>query len=123
VIFSRGFRRWEGGSISMNIVLAGSLASLAAGAMTAVGAIPVLFGRSVSVRAQDLLLGFAAGVMLAASFFSLIVPAIAAAESLYGGVVAGGGRGRGRGQPRRHLARRRQPPRATTSGGRSWWPA
>lgn len=72
----------------MNIVLAGSLASLAAGAMTAVGAIPVLFGRSVSIRAQDLLLGFAAGVMLAASFFSLIIPAIAAAETLYGGAVA-----------------------------------
>ena len=71
----------------MNIILAGSLASLIAGAMTAVGAVPVLFGRSVSVRAQDVLLGFAAGVMLAASFFSLIIPAIAASHTLYGGNV------------------------------------
>ena len=71
----------------MNVIVAGSLASLAAGAMTAVGALPVLYGRSVSVRAQDLLLGFAAGVMLAASFFSLIIPAIAASVGLYGGAV------------------------------------
>ncbi len=69
----------------MNIVVTGTLASLAAGAMTAVGAIPVLFGRTVSIRAQDILLGFAAGVMLAASFFSLIIPAIESAESTYGG--------------------------------------
>jgi len=71
----------------VNIVLVGTLASLAAGAMTAVGAIPVLFGRTVSVRAQDTLLGFAAGVMLAASFFSLIIPAIAASERMHGGTV------------------------------------
>ncbi|KAB2864108.1 MAG: ZIP family metal transporter, partial [Bauldia sp.] len=68
----------------MNIIVAGTLASLIAGSMTVVGAVPVLFGRSVSVRAQDVLLGFAAGVMLAASFFSLIIPAIAASERLYG---------------------------------------
>ena len=80
----------------MNIIVAGTLASLIAGSMTVVGAVPVLFGRSVSVRAQDVLLGFAAGVMLAASFFSLIIPAIAASERLYGGstiaaAVAAGG--------------------------------
>jgi ZIP family zinc transporter len=69
----------------MDVVALGTLASLAAGAATAVGAIPVLFGREVSVRAQCLLLGFAAGVMLAASFFSLIVPAIAGARLIYGG--------------------------------------
>lgn len=69
----------------MDIVALGTLASLAAAAMTAVGAIPVLFGKDVSVRAQDTLLGFAAGVMLAASFFSLILPAIAAAGETYGG--------------------------------------
>ena len=69
----------------MNLIVAGTFASLAAGAMTALGAVPVLFGRRVSVRAQDTLLGFAAGVMLAASFFSLIVPGIEAARDLYGG--------------------------------------
>lgn len=72
----------------METILLGTLASLAAASLTAVGAVPVLFGREVSPRAQDALLGFAAGVMLAASFFSLIVPAIAAAEGSWGGSVA-----------------------------------
>lgn len=71
----------------MDVVLFGTLASLAAASMTAVGAIPVLFGRDVSPRAQDTLLGFAAGVMLAASFFSLILPAIAAARNMHGGTA------------------------------------
>lgn len=69
----------------MDIVALGTLASLAAASATAIGAIPVLFGRGVSVRAQCALLGFAAGVMLAASFFSLILPAIVAARESYGG--------------------------------------
>jgi len=55
--------------------------------MTVVGAIPALFGRDISHRAQDALLGFAAGVMLAASFFSLIIPAIEAASSRHGGTL------------------------------------
>ena len=59
--------------------------------MTAVGALPVLFGKKISTRTQDSLLGFAAGVMLAASFFSLIIPAIDVAEILYGGVYAAAG--------------------------------
>ncbi|RUO66565.1 ZIP family metal transporter [Pseudidiomarina planktonica] len=52
--------------------------------MTAVGAVPVLFGRLPSERSQDTLLGFAAGVMLAASFFSLIIPSIDISTELYG---------------------------------------
>jgi len=69
----------------MDVVLLGFLGSLAAGLMTAVGAVPVLAGRKVSQRLNDTLLGFAAGVMLAASFFSLIVPGLEAAEGLHGG--------------------------------------
>ncbi len=69
----------------MNIILLGSLASLAAGFMTVVGAIPALFGRAISNRAEDTLLGFAAGVMLAASFFSLIIPAIERAAEMHSG--------------------------------------
>ena len=38
--------------------------------------LPLLLVRSVSKRIQNALLGFAAGVMLAASFFSLILPAL-----------------------------------------------
>ena len=68
----------------MSLTLIGLLASLGAGLMTAVGAIPVLFGRSLSARLSDTLLGFAAGVMLSASYFSLILPGIEAGEGLYG---------------------------------------
>lgn len=67
----------------MNIILLGFLGSLAAGFMTLVGALPVLFGRQMSVRQEDMLLGFAAGVMLAASFFSLLMPAIDSASSMF----------------------------------------
>lgn len=65
-------------------LVAGVLGSLIAGMMTALGAVPVLLRRDVSVVTQDVLLGFAAGVMLAASFFSLIIPGLEAAARLYG---------------------------------------
>lgn len=68
----------------MNVVALGVLGSLAAGLMTAVGALPVLVGRAVSRRANDILLGFAAGVMLSASYFSLIIPGLEIAERQYG---------------------------------------
>lgn len=71
----------------MNPVAAGFLASLAAGLMTGVGALPVLVGTAVTRRANDVLLGFAAGVMLSASFFSLLLPAIDTARESYGGDV------------------------------------
>lgn len=57
-------------------ILLGILASLAAGTATCIGAIPILFGREISDRYLDIMLGFAAGVMLAASAFSLLVPAL-----------------------------------------------
>ena len=69
---------------TMPPVLLGFLGSLLAGGMTAVGAVPVLFGRLPSRATRDLMLGFAAGVMLAASFFSLILPALEAAEARHG---------------------------------------
>lgn len=71
----------------MNIILLGALASLGAGLMTGVGAIPVLFGRTISRRANDALLGFAAGVMLSASYFSLIIPGIDAATEQHGSIT------------------------------------
>lgn len=60
----------------MSPILAGSLGSLAAGLLTALGAAPLFFVKDVSKRTEKLLLAFAAGVMLAASFFSLIIPGI-----------------------------------------------
>ena len=57
-------------------ILLGSVASLVAGLATGAGALPVLFTTKVSDRLLDIMLGFSAGVMLAATSFSLIVPAI-----------------------------------------------
>jgi ZIP family zinc transporter len=66
----------------------GFFGSLAAGLMTAFGAVPVLFGRLPSQATRDLSLGFAAGVMLAASFFSLIIPALDAAKPMFANEAA-----------------------------------
>ena len=60
----------------MDYVLLGIFASLLAGLATTVGAIPVLLGIDFSEKSLDIMLGFAAGVMLAASAFSLLVPAL-----------------------------------------------
>lgn len=58
----------------------GVTASLLAGAMTGIGGwIAVLFG-APDERRHNMLVGFAAGVMIAAAFFSLILPAIAQAQ-------------------------------------------
>lgn len=63
------------------------LASLLAGAATVVGALPILrIGRPTEEQ-QNLLLGFAAGVMLAASFFSLIIPGIEQAREMGAGRI------------------------------------
>jgi len=68
----------------VNLVLLGLLGSLAAGLMTAVGALPALFGKTVSRQTTDIMLGFAAGVMLAATFFSLLAPSVEIATARYG---------------------------------------
>ena len=44
--------------------------------LTAIGTLPVLFFRSAPRRLMDSMMGFAAGVMVAASCWSLLVPAI-----------------------------------------------
>lgn len=49
--------------------------------LTALGAAVVLFWKDINRKALDGMLGFAAGVMLAASFWSLLDPAIAMAEA------------------------------------------
>ena len=51
---------------------------------TALGAVLAVALREVSQRAQDVMLGFAAGMMLAASSFSLILPGLAAAREITG---------------------------------------
>ena len=69
----------------MNIVAIGLLASALAGLATGVGALPALFFRNVSDRLMNSMLGGAAGVMLAATSFSLIVPGIEAGDALWPG--------------------------------------
>jgi len=59
-----------------NLVWIGIIASMAAGLATGIGSIPIFFTRNISRKLLDALLGVAAGVMLAATSFSLIVPAI-----------------------------------------------
>ncbi|MEM2305551.1 MAG: ZIP family metal transporter, partial [Candidatus Methanomethylicia archaeon] len=60
----------------MEIIYLGFLASLLAGLATGIGAIPIFLKESFSDDTLDVLLGFAAGVMSAATAFSLLVPAI-----------------------------------------------
>jgi len=63
--------------------LSGAIMGGAAAAMaTAVGTLPVLFKWQPPQRVYDALLGFGAGVMLAACAFSLIVPGLEAATQL-----------------------------------------
>jgi ZIP family zinc transporter len=63
-----------------------------AGLATGIGGFGVLLVRNPSARLLDGLLGFTAGVMLAASSFSLLVPALAVGElwQVLAGFVAGG---------------------------------
>lgn len=59
-------------------LMAGTLSFTA----TAVGALGGIFLQGLSQRTEDVMLGFAAGMMLAASSFSLILPGIDAATTL-----------------------------------------
>lgn len=64
---------------SFYYALAGGMSGFIA---TATGALLIYFTQTTSVRTQDSLLGFAAGMMLAASAFSLILPGIEAAQEI-----------------------------------------
>jgi len=61
----------------LNPVMQALLATLFTWAMTATGASAVFFFKELDRRLLDAALGFAAGVMLAASFWSLLAPSIA----------------------------------------------
>jgi ZIP family zinc transporter len=68
----------------------GLLGGLAGFAATALGAFPALFLRGISQRSEDTLLGLAAGMMLAASSFSLLLPGLEAGEAITGSPIWGG---------------------------------
>ncbi len=63
-------------------ILQGLLATMFTYIVTALGASSVLFFKSLNQKILDLLMGFAGGVMLAASFWSLLQPAILLSEKL-----------------------------------------
>lgn len=67
-----------------NVIWLGFVASLLAGMCSGVGALAVFVVRRISDRTEDMLLSVAAGIMLAASFFSLILPGIEYAEAQVG---------------------------------------
>lgn len=66
---------------SFSPILQALFATLFTWAVTALGAAFVFINKTVSRRLLVIMLGFAAGVMIAASFFSLLLPAIDMAES------------------------------------------
>lgn len=87
-----GFALCGGGALCLLYALTAQLAlrhaslapaliggGMAAGA-TALGTVPVLLSHTFSQRSYDAFLGFGAGVMLAATAFSLVLPALSAAR-------------------------------------------
>ncbi|KJH77931.1 ZIP family metal transporter [Pseudomonas gregormendelii] len=81
LLFSGYSALTEADSDVLHYAMLGGTAGFAA---TALGALMALVLRDVAVRTQDIMLGFAAGMMLAASSFSLILPGIAAADAITG---------------------------------------
>ena len=67
------------------VVVIGFLASILAGLATGVGALPALFFRNISNNLFNSMLGAAAGVMLAATAFSLLVPGIGFGNDIWVG--------------------------------------
>jgi len=61
-----------------NVLILGLLGGITIAAFNAIGAAPVFFLKELPKRFSDGSLGFAAGVMLAASFTSLIIPGVEA---------------------------------------------
>ena len=71
------------------------LATLFTWFMTALGAVPVLFTKRFNQKLMDGMLGLAAGVMIAASYWSLLAPAIEMSDgdwkpAVIGFLVGGG---------------------------------
>lgn len=67
---------------NLNPVMQALVATIFTWAITALGAALVFFFKKVNKNVMDAMLGFAAGVMIAASFWSLLSPAIEMAENL-----------------------------------------
>lgn len=68
--------------LNLNYVYQALLATLFTYFVTFLGASIVFFFKKINKSIMDLMLGFAAGVMTAASYFSLLAPAIESSEEL-----------------------------------------
>src|SRR5574344_697523 len=68
--------------LNLNHVTQAFISTLFTWGVTALGALPVFFFKKINKNLMDAMLGFAGGVMIAASFFSLINPAIEMALNL-----------------------------------------
>lgn len=73
---------------NLRLAVLGGLSGFGA---TALGAVAAMVLRDIASRTQDTMLGFAAGMMLAASSFSLILPGIDAAEKMTGNSLLAAG--------------------------------
>lgn len=67
---------------NFNPIMQALLATIFTWLVTSLGASTVFFTRSVSKKLLDWMLGFAGGVMIAASYWSLLAPAIEMSEGL-----------------------------------------
>jgi ZIP family zinc transporter len=67
--------------LNLNPLLQALLATLFTWGVTALGAAGVFLTREINRKTLDTMLGFASGVMVAASFWSLLAPAIEMSES------------------------------------------
>lgn len=79
------------GRLALSLFHVGFIASFIAGLATGAGALPVFLFKKIADSILDVLLGFAAGVMLAATAFSLLVPAIDLGGPLISAVSLGAG--------------------------------
>lgn len=66
----------------LNPVLQAFLATLLTWGITALGALTVCFFKEINKKILDTILGFSAGVMLAAAFWSLLAPSIELSNEL-----------------------------------------
>ena len=75
-------------AINPRYALLGGMAGFTA---TTLGAVPILVLRGIPQQLEDSLLGMAAGMMLAASAFSLLLPGLDAGTEILGDKLAGAG--------------------------------
>ena len=74
IVFLFGQDVWFGVLTEQHQVKNAFVGGLVAALATGIGTLPIMFSRQLSDRITDSMLGFGAGVMLAASVFSLILP-------------------------------------------------